>query len=246
MLTLRRGYVLRLALATVILAVCCDCQAQDTTAKPQKNKQPRAKKTVELDPALPNVLIIGDSISLGYTGHLREILKGKANVIHAPGNNQGTTLGCQNLTTWLGDTKWDVIHFNWGLHDLKHVAVAGGHQNSNDPNDPQQANLKQYTANMKVLVKQLKGTGAKLTFATTTPYPAGVKPLRKPEYAQQYNAAAKTIMKENDIPVNDLHGLVLPKLKELQRPVNVHFLPEGSKLMAQQVAEHILKQCNGS
>ena len=86
----------------------------------------RAQKPAKMDPNLPNVLIIGDSISLGYTGVVSAKLAGKANVIHNPGNAQGTKLGVEKLQEWLGDTKWDVIHFNWGLHDLKHVKPETG------------------------------------------------------------------------------------------------------------------------
>ncbi|MCF7849761.1 MAG: SGNH/GDSL hydrolase family protein [Kiritimatiellales bacterium] len=209
--------------------------------KAKRAKRPKKpKEKVVIDPSLPNVLIIGDSISIGYTPKVRELLKGKANVIHNPGNAQGTTLGREKLSDWLGDTQWDVIHFNWGLHDLKHVTEAGTSKNSNDPADPQQADLATYTANMEILAKQLKANGAKLIFATTTPYPAGVKPCRKPEYAGQYNAAALKIMKANGIVVDDLHGLILPRMAELQKPVNVHFNPEGSQLMAEQVVKYIL------
>ena len=197
----------------------------------------RNKKPAEIDANLPNVLIIGDSISIGYTGHVRSQLEGKANVIHNPGNAEGTTLGLKNLQQWLGDTNWDVIHFNWGLHDLKHVTESG--KNSNNPADPQQADLAAYTANLKVLVKQLKATDAKLIFATTTPYPKGVRPCRLPEDAAKYNAAALKIMKANNIPVNDLYSLALPKLETLQRRRNVHFNPEGSELLAEQVSAMI-------
>jgi len=207
----------------------------------KKKRRNRKQEKIPIDPSLPNVLIIGDSISLGYTPYVRKILKDRANVIHNPGNAQGTTLGVAKLSEWLGDTKWDVIHFNWGLHDLKHVKKAGSMQNSNNPNDPQQADLPTYTKNLESLVKQLKATGAKLIFATTTPYPAGVKPCRQPEDAVRYNAVALKIMKENNIPVNDLYSLVLPKLAKIQKPVNVHFLPEGYQLMARQVADAILK-----
>src|SRR6476620_12408491 len=77
------------------------------------------------DPKLPNVLVIGDSISLGYTPPLREMMRGAANVIHPmredgklPVNCQSTVTGMTDLKKWLGSTKWAVIHFNWGLHDL--------------------------------------------------------------------------------------------------------------------------------
>ena len=115
-------------------------------------------------------------------------------------------------------------------------------KNSNNPNDPQQADLPAYTANLKILVEQLIATEAKLIFATTTPYPEGVKPLRKPEYAAQYNSAALSIMTQNGIFVNDLYELVFPKLAEIQKPVNVHFLKEGSQMMAEQVARSIEEQ----
>jgi hypothetical protein len=198
-------------------------------------KKKRKENKVKMDSNLPNVLIIGDSISIGYTRLVRTQLTGKANVTHNSGNAQGTTLGLIKLKAWLGDTKWDVIHFNWGLHDLKHVTKAGTSNNSNDPNDPQQADLATYTANMEVLVAQLKATDSKLIFATTTPYPEGVKPYRSPEDAAKYNDAALKIMKANEIQVNDLYSLVLPKLDPLQKPVNVHFTKEGSTLMADQV-----------
>ena len=201
------------------------------------SKSHRKQKPVEIDPNLPNVLIIGDSISIGYTKQVRAQLKGKANVIHNPGNAAGTTLGLEKLQEWLGDTQWDVIHFNWGLHDLKHVTETG--ENSNNPNDPQQADLATYTANLKVLVKQLKATSSKLIFATTTPYPKGVRPCRLPEDAAKYNAAALEIMKANNIQVNDLYSLALPNLKTLQRRRNVHFEKEGSKVLADQVAAKI-------
>ena len=150
------------------------------------------------------------------------------------------------MSSWLndkrlGNKKWDVIHFNFGLHDLKHVKVAGTAENSNDFNDPQQADLATYTANMKKLVAQLKANGAKLIFATTTPYPAGVKPARAPENAAKYNEAALKIMSENNIEVNDLYSLVLPKLDKIQKPVNVHFHKEGSKMMGDHISQAIEK-----
>lgn len=69
----------------------------------------REQGPAKVDPSLPNVLIIGDSISIGYTEVVRAKLAGKANVIHNLGNAQGTKLGLEKLKEWLGDMKWDVI-----------------------------------------------------------------------------------------------------------------------------------------
>ncbi len=72
------------------------------------------------DPKLPNVLIIGDSISIGFARQVREKLTGKANVYRPMGGNKpencgDTTIGLAKIDVWLGQQKWDVIHFNWGL-----------------------------------------------------------------------------------------------------------------------------------
>ncbi len=202
----------------------------------------KRKVKIPYDKNLPDILIIGDSISIGYTPFVAQLLKGKANVIHNKGNSQGTTNGLVKLSSWLGDKKWAVIHFNFGLHDLKHVTEAGTSKNSNNFDDPQQADLPTYTKNLAVITEQLKKTGAPLIFATTTPYPARVKPARLPADAVKYNEKAIEIMKKNDVEVNDLYNHILPHLNKLQRPVNVHFSPEGSLHLARKVAKEILEK----
>lgn len=202
-------------------------------------KKERAKAKVTIKSELPSVLIIGDSISIGYTPIVRAELAGKANVLHNRGNAQGTTFGLVNLEDWLDEGEWALIHFNFGLHDLKRVTEAGTPNNSNDPNDPYQADLATYTANLEKIVARLEETGAKLIFATTTPFPIGVKPFRSPEDARNYNKAALNIMKRKGIEVNDLYALVVDDLETLQKPVNVHFHMEGSELMGKQVAMKI-------
>ena len=226
----------------ILFALCsvAFCQGDYVPEKGSvERKKSKKRKQSQVDAQLPMVLILGDSISIGYTKGVKKALIGKANVIHNPGNSQGTTHTLKNVDKWLEMQKWDVIHFNLGLHDLKRVKVAGTSENSNDPSDPSQADLKTYTTNMQEIVGKLKGSGAKLIFATTTPYPAGVSPYRDPADPAKYNAAAITIMKANNIPVDDLYALVLPKLAEVQKPKNVHFNPAGSALLAKQVTEMI-------
>jgi len=235
------GWSRAVTLLALVVMVAMNGLAQPYTPEEgsaELARNSRAQRPAKVDPNLPNVLIIGDSISIGYTGTVSAKLAGKANVIHNTGNAEGTKLGLQKLKEWLGDTKWDVIHFNWGLHDLKHVKPETG-ENSNNPNDPRQADLETYTANLEILVKQLKATGAKLIFATTTPFPAGVKPFRLPEDAVKYNEAALGVIRANNIQVNDLYELVLPKLNALQKRRNVHFNEEGSKVLGEQVADVI-------
>lgn len=203
------------------------------------------------DPRLPNVLILGDSISIGYTLEVRKLLAGKANVYRplskdgkGPENCSGTTAGVEKLDRWLGDMKWAVIHFNWGLHDLKHVTREG--KPSAEATDPVQATVEQYSKNLEEIVKKLKATGAKLIFATTTPVVPGTRsPLREPEAPGKYNEAAVKIMAANGIKVDDLYAFVSPQLEKLQLPKNVHFNPEGSRALAEQVVRAIEAELNG-
>ena len=44
-----------------------------------------------------------------------------AMVYEGPGIARRITRGLEKLKSWLGKGKWDVIHFNWGLHDLKYM-----------------------------------------------------------------------------------------------------------------------------
>ena len=199
--------------------------------------------------AKPRVLLLGDSISIGYTPFVKNLLKDEAFVTRPMGKNNraencaGTNNGVKNIDRWLKQDggHWDVIHFNFGLHDLKRVDPKTG-MNSNTPNDPHQAPPEVYEKQLKEIVKKLKATGAVLIFATTTPVPeGGVKPYRDVADVEKYNAVAREIMQENGVAIDDLYAFAKPKLKDIQRPVNVHFTPQGSQLLAQEVAKHIRK-----
>lgn len=200
-------------------------------AKPEpggeKKKDP-AYATVTDDPKLPRVLLIGDSISIGYTVATRELLKDKANVHRILTNGGPTSTGVQNIDKWLGEGKWDVIHFNFGLHDLK--VMEGKHQVPVD----------QYEKNLRAIVERMQKTGAKLIFATTTPVPEGkVNPPRVPADVSIFNAAALKVMTENKVAIDDLYAFALPRLKEIQLNQNVHFSAAGSKALAGEVAKSI-------
>ena len=196
---------------------------------------------------LPQVLIIGDSISLGYTPVLQGMLDGQVDIkrpLNDGGgwiNCEGTKRGVQMIDEWLASGDFDLIHFNFGLHDLKHVHPETG-RNSTNPAHPQQSDIEEYEANLKAIVHKLKASGAKLIFATTTPYPDKPGgPLRRADQPAKYNGVAVKIMEENGISINDLHAFVLPRMDELLLPNNVHFRPAANLELAQVVARHIRK-----
>ena len=181
------------------------------------------------NPALPRVLLIGDSISLGYTPFVRELLRATANVHRIPDNGGATTLGLAMLDEWLGPEPWRVIHFNFGLHDI--VQVRAGEVRT-PPDD--------YAANLRVLVERLRHTGAHLIFATTTPVPGStINPTRDEADVLAVNARATAVMRELGVTLNDLHAFAAPHLAEWQQPANVHFTPAGCAALAQPVAAAI-------
>jgi acyl-CoA thioesterase-1 len=191
--------------------------------------------------SLPHVLIIGDSISIYYTEPLRERLKGRAIVERNPGNAEHSGHGLAHLDAWLGDKEWAVIHFNHGLHDLKYVDQDGNNVIAEGAGHIQ-VPLDQYERNLEAIVLRLKGTGARLIFATTTPYPDRLTgPIRLANLAEQYNAVALEIMEKHAVVVNDLYAFALPRLPEIQTPNDVHFTPEGSRILAEEVAKHIIE-----
>ncbi len=205
------------------------------------------KTAQTLNPDLPNVLLIGDSISVGYTKPTIELLKGVANVKRAPTNCGDTERGLRSLKQWSGKTEWDVIHFNWGLHDLCYRHPESKVQGRRDKvNGTIAVPLAQYERNLEQLVEQLKKTGAKLIWASTTVVPEG-EAGRVLGDDIKYNAAAKRIMDRHGIVINDLHALTAtfgPAL--FSGPGNVHFTKDGSAKLAAQVAEAIRANLPGA
>ena len=145
------------------------------------------------------------------------------------------------MDKWLGDGKWDVIHFNWGLHDLKYLGPDG--KNLADPQaagSRQQVPIDEYEANLRKLVARLKKTDATLIWRSTTPVPEGAKG-RAVGDSVKYNAVAKAIMAEHDIAIDDQYSFALDNLKKIQLPANVHFSKDGSRELAKQAVTSIQK-----
>ena len=203
-----------------------------------------AQQPENQDAKLPRVLLIGDSISIGYTKPVIELLKTKAAVQRVKGNAGHTGMGLAGLPKWLDAKhgKWDVIHFNWGLWDLCYRNPESKTQGRRDKvNGKLTHTPEQYRKNLEKIVAILKETGAKLIWASTTPVPEG-EAGRKVGDDVVYNRVATEVMKKHGIPVNDLHAVMVPHMKTLTTaPGNVHFKPDGSTILAKQVAAEIEK-----
>jgi hypothetical protein len=224
---------LLLRTAVVAFSLVALCGAEKNPAPKAPN--PSLAQITDIA-GLPRVLLLGDSISIGYTLPTRARLAGKANV-HRPAENcSDSGKGIRTLDQWLGTEKWDVIHFNFGLHDVKYLDEKGALVSPEK--GKQVASVADYEKNLRTLVARLKKTGAKLIFATTTPVPAGSS--GRVEHSEvPYNAAAVRVMKENGIAVDDLHAFVTARQEKIQLPKNVHFSKEGYEQLADTVVANI-------
>lgn len=191
-------------------------------------------------PPLPRVLLLGDSISMGYHAAVRTTLDDEAVVLRPGENCEGTSLGVERIGQWLaidgGD--FDLVHFNFGLHDIKRVDVTG--RNSNDPEDERQASIETYRRQLELIAEAIQASGATPVFSTTTPVPeGGVRPHRDPIDVDRYNAVAVALMAELGIQVFDLGRRAAADSTVIQKPVDVHFTSEGSRLLGEQVGRRL-------
>jgi len=171
------------------------------------------------DPRLPRVLLIGDSISRGYTLPVRAALAGRANVHRAPENCGPTANGLKKLGVWLGVGNWDVIHFNFGIHDRATPEA-------------------DYEARLEELVERLRRTRAKLIWASSTPLPAE-STYGSDAAMVTRNAIAARIMRRHGIPITDLYSHITPRLADFQRKNDVHFSDPGYEYLGAEVARVI-------
>ena len=70
-------------------------------------------------PELPKVVLVGDSIRLGYAPLVAKRLEGKARVVSAEANGGDSANVLAHLDEWVIREKPAVVHLNCGLHDLK-------------------------------------------------------------------------------------------------------------------------------
>lgn len=124
---------------------------------------------------MPNCLVIGDSVSDQYTPSVAKLLAKTCLVQHAPwvggGSANNAANGLRNLLEcrWLRTAvrpdlpvTWDLIMFNFGLHDLQMVY---------------NSNLATYTSTLANITDILLASGAKkVLYALTTPYEADALP----------------------------------------------------------------------
>eukprot|EP00051_Salpingoeca_urceolata_P028261 m.485908 g.485908 ORF g.485908 m.485908 type:complete len:302 (+) comp24063_c0_seq1:72-977(+) len=203
-------------------------------------------------------LMIGDSISMGQKELVFNALTAhNVEAQHNPGNAASSNLGDHCLDAWTlaSERSWDLISFNFGLHDLGY--------------DTERINLDEYTLRMQSIVRRLSviqgQQGTKLLWVTTTPVPTVpvygpgcnvtsrcLNPPRFDADVRLYNKAANEIVAASNatIATLDLYSFVLKKCGGVgyttcpgfQLPSNVHYYPAGWQALANQTVPAVLAQ----
>ena len=197
--------------AVLVLLLVCSLPRVSTAETPQKAA------------TRPRVLILGDSISIGYTPVVRQQLSGQADVFRPRENCQHTANGLAQIKKWLGQEKWDVIHFNWGIWDT-HMLDARNQLVLNETNFAGKLHIRhtpeQYRENLTRLVQILEGTGAKLVWASSTPIMS--RSGERFKEIAKLNRVALEIMQKRGVAVNDLYSAVLPNAAKWQTGQRQH------------------------
>lgn len=175
-------------------------------------------------PGLPNVLLVGDSITRGYYPEVVNDLKGAANVyLFASSICSGDPRLAWQLREYLATTGVDfaVVHFNNGMHGWAYTE-------------------QQYAAGLPKMIAALRkgAPHAKLIWANTTPvlHDAASNGATNSRIDERNDLAAK-LMHRDGISIDNLHALML-KHQDLHNG-DVHFTAAGYTLLAQQAAATI-------
>ncbi len=176
------------------------------------------------DRGLPRVLLIGNSITRGYYPEVQKQLTGKAFVARlATSKSIGDPGLLQEIALVMSYHKFDIIHFNNGLHGWGYTEEEFG---------------KAFPAFIKTIRK--KSGGAKLIWATITSVrnKANVNLLsEKTDRIKARNKIALDyISKQKDIQINDLWEFTANNAAFYQGGDGTHPNPAGYLAIGQEVA----------
>ena len=186
---------------------------------------------------MKKILLIGDSIRMGYCGFVKELLADTAEVFFPEDNCKFSQNVFVHLTGWkdlAGDPATvDVVHWNCGHWDM--ARWRGDDKPLNDP-DAYAAMLRRIVEHMRKLMPR-----ARIVFALTTPIHPDAAPLanyRTNDDVRRYNAVARAVMDELGVPVNDLFSVLEDAPPSLYTDA-CHLTEAGYRQLADKVASTI-------
>ena len=147
------------------------------------------------------VYLIGDSVRLASEPYTRAALP-EADIVSPSENCRSSHDVLEHIGQWTeGATVGDIIHINCGLHDIRH------NQGCNEP----VADIETYRNNLIRIFDYLKQTGAKIIWASSTPFLESVHNIVKPSRRyladlKAYNRVAEDLARQYGFAVNELYS----------------------------------------
>jgi hypothetical protein len=218
-----------LALAATVLAADAEPRETDKALPPVGGKWSFEPAT-NPNPSLPRVLLIGDSICIGYKANVIAALAGKANVDVWPHPMFQSEKLNQALVKTLQHDPYDVVHVNLGLHGVAEGRIKPG---------TYEPLTRQFIQIIRDAMPKVKIIWANTTQFTLKGKPTELDPVKHPTVLEHNRMAAK-LMAELNIPVNDFYGLLIDKL-ELGRGDTVHWTPPAYKILGDKATASIVQ-----
>lgn len=186
------------------------------------------------------VILVGDSIRMGYQKYVQAKLAGFAEVRGDDDNGGSSQKVLEHLDRWVIDLAPDVVHLNAGLHDLRRPFGSTTNQ----------VPLEDYCRNIRTITERIRGgTSARLIWTTTTPLDEEWHNRVHEELGDfrrfavdvnTYNEGLLDQARVLDVEINDLNAVVAKAGPEnILDHDGVHFTDEGYRLLGEAVADCI-------
>ena len=188
---------------------------------------------------MKRVLLLGDSIRMGYDEYVKEILAGEFEVIYDDFDNG----------RFSAYTLWQVNQFfkNFGHFDVVHWNNGYWDMNIETPMKTAMHPVGEYVHFLGRILNEIRNNGAVPVFATTTPILSaeaaagvvqdGVDYFKyNNDWVKEYNAAAVSFLKSEGVAVNDLYSLCLEDEHYYKCPDLLHLTEAGYRRCAEQTA----------
>ena len=219
--------LLACALAAIFLAN--RAYAQDRASRPEEIEWTWEVRPSHVDAKLPNVLLVGDSITRNYYPEVQRQLANIANVYLFAAS---TSLGDPRLLHQLAEfskmeaVPFKVVHFNNGMHGWTYSE-------------------EEYRAAFPSYLHALHKIAPKASFIWATITPVKVEDTPGPTNAriEARNRIAQTFISHAGIPLDDQHALMAQHADLYED--HVHFNTAGAVIQGQQVAQFIRSSLSG-
>lgn len=206
----------------------------------------------------PNILVIGDSVTIRYRPELTERLGKQVALYGLWENARYTGYALDRWSSWMLNPRrlyptptgkleekagrrrhWDVLLVNWGLWDVAQVLDTG-----------YRTEIEDYRENLHALIElalAVNGPGynpPRVVVSTTTPIPEDYPPVSTDNDVILYNSVMKEVVngfidEGHPVRLNDLYAFTKPHQAEWQIPGDTHFVPEADWIIAGRMAQII-------